>query len=251
MSQGLSGSQIVSPAMPYMKPLKTNPQSSTLKDVKSQKCGLRHTVFSVSGNEYTGEWQHDKKHGKGTQVWKKPGAIYNGDWKFGKRDGYGTYSVLIPESEEYSRKYSGGWKNGKKHGYGTYFYNNSEIYEGEWSEDLRSGWGRMYFQNGDIYEGEWLRDKHHGQGLIRFSNGNWYEGTWRNGKKSGNGRFYYSDKGMLYEGFWVDGIAKCGTLSDPERDKAPTPAKYPIPKLHLTDMELVLNEAKSSYTDQS
>ncbi|XP_040012515.1 MORN repeat-containing protein 3 isoform X1 [Xiphias gladius] len=240
----------VPPAMPYIKTPKKNPPFSTLLDIKSQKCGLRGTVFSVGGNEYTGEWQDNKKHGKGTQVWKKSSAIYNGEWKFGKRDGYGTYSILLPGTREYERRYCGRWKNGKKHGYGTYFYNNSAVYEGEWNEDHKSGWGRMYYENGDIYEGEWMRDKNHGQGIIRFANGNWYEGTWQDGKKNGNGKFYYCDKGQLYEGFWVDGVAKCGTLSDFGRDEAPTPTKYPIPQIQLVDMQLVLREAQSAYLDQ-
>ncbi|XP_041826085.1 MORN repeat-containing protein 3 [Melanotaenia boesemani] len=237
--------------MPVIKRSKKNLPNSTLKDLKSQKCGLRHTVFSVSGNKYTGEWRDDKKHGKGTQVWKRPAAVYNGEWKFGKPDGYGDYSVLLPGSQEYTRRYSGGWKNGKKHGDGMYFYNNLAFYEGEWSENQRSGWGRMYYDNGDIYEGEWMKDKRDGQGIIRFSNGNWYEGTWQHGQKNGNGKFYYSDKGMLYEGFWVDGVAKCGTLSDYERDAAPTPAKLPIPKVCLVDVESVLREAESAYNGQS
>ncbi|XP_059213297.1 MORN repeat-containing protein 3 isoform X1 [Centropristis striata] len=235
--------------MPYFKTSQRNPPLSTLLDIQTQKCGQRGTVFSVNGNEYTGEWQDNKKHGNGTQVWKY-GAIYNGEWKYGKRDGDGTYSVLVPETKQYARKYCGGWKNGKKHGYGKYFYNNSAVYEGEWSEDLRSGWGRMCHESGDIYEGEWMNDKNHGQGIIRFANGNWYKGSWRDGKKNGNGKFYYSEKGQLYEGFWVDGVAKCGTLSDFGRNEAPTLTKYPIPQIQLVDMQLVLREAQSAYTER-
>ncbi|XP_054469054.1 MORN repeat-containing protein 3 [Anoplopoma fimbria] len=237
--------------MPYIKTSQTNQLLLTLLDTKSQKCGLRCTVFSVDGNEYTGEWLDNKKHGKGTQVWQKSGAIYNGEWKFGKRDGYGTLSVLLPETKEYARKYCGGWKNGKKHGYGMLFYKNSAVYEGEWSEGHRGGWGRMYYDGGDIYEGEWMKDKAHGQGIIRFANGNWYEGAWRDGKKNGIGKFYYSDKGQIYEGFWVAGVAKCGTLSDFGRNEAPTPTKYPIPQIQLVDMQLVLSEAKSAYTERT
>ncbi|XP_047425224.1 MORN repeat-containing protein 3 isoform X2 [Mugil cephalus] len=237
-------------AMPSIKTSNRNLPKSTLLDIKSQKCGTRHTVYSVSGNEYTGEWLNNKKHGKGTQVWKKPAAIYDGEWKFGKRDGRGTYSVLLPGSNKYTTQYCGGWKNGKKHGNGMYVYSNLAFYEGEWSEDDRSGWGRMYYENGDMYEGEWMKDKNHGQGFIRCANGNWYEGSWRDGKKNGNGKFCYSDKGQIYEGFWVDGVAKCGTLSDFKRDEAPAPPKYPIPQLHLADMQLVLKEAESAYRDQ-
>ncbi|XP_038149540.1 MORN repeat-containing protein 3 [Cyprinodon tularosa] len=231
--------------MPFFKPQTKSLPASVLKDLKTQKTGLRHTVYSVCGNNYTGEWLENKKHGKGIQVWKKTGALYDGEWKYGKRDGYGTYSVQVPGSKEYTMKYSGEWKNGKKHGFGKYFYNSSTIYEGEWNEDQRSGLGSMYYENGDMYKGEWVNDKEHGQGIIRFSNGNWYEGSWRDGKKNGDGKFYYSDKSQLYVGYWVDGAAKYGTLGEFGTDKSPP--KYQFPKLNLLDMELVLREAKSAY----
>lgn len=63
------------------------------------------------------------------------------------------------------------------------------------------------------------------------ANGNWYEGGWREGKKNGRGKVYFPDKGQLYEGFWVDGDAKCGTLSDFERDEAESLTKFPIPQV--------------------
>lgn len=63
------------------------------------------------------------------------------------------------------------------------------------------------------------------------ANGNWYEGNWQDGKRSGDGKFWYASKGLLYEGFWVDGVAKCGTMSDLGRDEAPAPPKYPFPKV--------------------
>lgn len=45
----------------------------------------------------------------------------------------------------------------------------------------------------------------------------------------------------------MDGVAKCGTLSDFGRDKAPTLAKYPIPVIYVLDMHLVLREAESTH----
>lgn len=33
-------------------------------DRKAQKCGLRHTVYAVNGDQYTGEWLNNLKHGK-------------------------------------------------------------------------------------------------------------------------------------------------------------------------------------------
>lgn len=50
--------------MPYIKTSQKSQPLSTLLDIKSQKCGLRRTVFSINGNEYTGEWQDSKKHGE-------------------------------------------------------------------------------------------------------------------------------------------------------------------------------------------
>ncbi|KAK7895243.1 hypothetical protein WMY93_020568 [Mugilogobius chulae] len=232
--EGLHSQQ---PAMQNLRPTHNVKPLSALRDKKAQKCGLRHTVYSVSGDEYTGEWKDNKKHGKGTQVWKKSGAIYDGEWKCGKQDGHGTYSVLNPQSKEYSKKYCGEWKNGKKHGFGTFIYKCSSVYEGEWRKDARCGWGRMCYANGDIYEGEWSQDRNHGNGIIRYANGNWFEGFWKEGKKNGQGKFFYSDQGQLYDGFWLDGTAKCGTLSDVGRDQAPRPPKYQIPQLQLVDMQ--------------
>lgn len=50
--------------MPYIKTSQKSQPSSKLLDIKSQKCGLRRSVFSVNGNEYAGEWQESKKHGE-------------------------------------------------------------------------------------------------------------------------------------------------------------------------------------------
>lgn len=153
-------------------------------------------------------------------------------------------------------------------GFGMYFYSSCEVYEGDWVGNKRSGWGRMYYECGDIYEGEWVNDKKEGQGIIRYGentwlfsnsgnkkkrcwsvlffcdlfllvNGNWFDGAWRGGNKNGIGKFYYSDKGQIYEGIWVDGVARCGALSDFGRDEAPTPTQYPIPKVAGSKMRLL------------
>nr|XP_014339918.1 PREDICTED: MORN repeat-containing protein 3 isoform X2 [Latimeria chalumnae] len=173
--------------MPYLKyPRKVEPLWEAW-DKKANKSGLCHTVYAVCGDQYTGEWQNNKKHGKGTQIWKSNRAIYDGDWKFDKRNGFGTFSMPDPLTGEYMKVYSGGWKNDKRHGYGTNFYSDTAYYEGEWCADKRSGWGRMYFENGAIYEGDWFDDKQSGEGMLRLGNENRYEGAWKNGKKHGPG----------------------------------------------------------------
>ncbi|PIK48108.1 putative MORN repeat-containing protein 3 [Apostichopus japonicus] len=215
-------------------------------DYKAQKKGVRSTVYSVNGDEYTGEWLDNKKHGKGTQKWKKTGTLYDGDWKVGKRNGFGTLSIPHEEGG-YKRIYSGGWKNDKRHGYGTNFYSAEEYYEGEWYADKRSGWGRMYFADGSIYEGEWYNDERNGQGMLRLATDNRYEGSWKDDQKNGPGKFFYLDKGQMYEGVWVDNIAKCGNITDFGRDGAPEPTQYPIPEIKLADSEAALREAEETF----
>ncbi|XP_069820112.1 MORN repeat-containing protein 3 [Dendropsophus ebraccatus] len=219
-------------------------------DRKAQKSGLRHTVYSVNGDQYTGEWLNNKKHGKGIFTWKSTKSIYEGEWKNGKRSGFGTYSEREPNTGEYVKVYSGGWKNDKKHGYGTHFFTDKEYYEGDWEAGERSGWGRMYFANGDIYEGEWREDKYCGQGMLRLANENRFEGSWKGGKKHGPGKFFYLDKGQMYEGIWVEDIPKCGTMVDFGRAEAPSPTKYPIPEVKVADPEGVLEAARTAFLER-
>ncbi|XP_077354596.1 MORN repeat-containing protein 3-like isoform X2 [Festucalex cinctus] len=231
--------------MPFLKAAGRNPSRSASLENKCNKCGRRATLFSVNGDQYTGEWLDDNKHGWGIQVWKKSGAIYNGEWKCGKRDGYGSQSRLRPDTNTYENVYCGQWKNGMKHGDGVYFFKSGcGAYEGEWREDQRSGWGRMLFRDGDVYEGEWTEDKEHGFGIRRYANGNRYEGSWRDGEKSGTGKLYFRDQGQLYRGLWVRGELKCGTLEDLAGAE-----KCPIPQVKLVDVTTVLQEAQSAHFD--
>lgn len=67
--------------------------------------------------------------------------------------------------------------------------------------------------------------------LFPAENGNRYEGNWQRGVKNGSGRFFHLDHGQLFEGFWVDDVAKCGTMIDFGRDEAPQPTQFPIPEV--------------------
>ena len=214
-------------------------------DCKAQKKGQHHTVYSVNGDEYVGDWENNKKNGKGTKVWKSTGCIYDGDWKSNKRSGFGTLSS-IQEDGSHTKVYSGGWKNDKKHGYGTYFYLPNEYYEGEWLNDERSGWGRMYFADGSVFEGEWSCNMRNGSGMLRLANENRYEGNWHDDKKHGDGKFYHLDKGQVFIGTWLEGVAKCGEMKDFGREGAPNATQYPIPQLKLEDSASVLEGARAA-----
>ncbi|XP_062870318.1 MORN repeat-containing protein 3 isoform X2 [Trichomycterus rosablanca] len=211
---------------------------------KADKTGLLHTVYSGTGDQYTGEWSNNLRHGRGTQVWRSGAVVYEGEWKCGVRDGSGTLSKLHPPTNQLMRVYTGEWRNNKKEGYGTYFYSSSGRYDGQWVADWRSGCGRMFYENGDVYEGEWRDDKAHGRGTLQLANGNQYEGEWRSGRKNGRGRFLYVDRGQLYEGLWVDDVPKCGTLSDYDREHAAAPTLYPIPQ----DVQSVLQEGLQRFS---
>lgn len=235
--------------MPHLKEAKQSEPLWKEWDRSAQKKGIRHTVYAVNGDEYTGDWLDNKKDGKGTQKWKATNCIYDGDWKGGKRNGFGTYSIP-KEGGGYQKQYSGGWKNDKRHGYGTHFYTDTEYYEGEWYADKRSGWGRMYYADGSIYEGEWFDDQRSGQGMLRLTNENRYEGQWKNDQKNGAGKFYYLDKGQVYEGTWLNDVPKCGEMKDFGRENAPDATQYPIPSVELADSQHVLQESREQFSQE-
>ncbi len=71
------------------------------------------------------------------------------------------------------------------------------------------------------------------------ANENRYEGSWKNDKKNGPGKFYYLDKGQVYEGVWHDDIPKCGEMKDFGREGAPAATQYPIPKVNMGQFVLI------------
>jgi hypothetical protein len=50
--------------MPIAKVPKSREPLWKFSDEKANKKGVLHTVYSVNGDEYTGEWLSNKKHGK-------------------------------------------------------------------------------------------------------------------------------------------------------------------------------------------
>jgi len=215
---------------------------------KADKSGLRHTVYNVNGDRYTGAWLHNKKHGKGTQKWSSSGHLYEGSWECGKQNGFGDLSVLVDKvNDKYKKIYSGYWKDGKKHGEGTMYYDD-DYYEGGWHMGERCGWGRMHYQDGSVYEGEWCNDKQDGTGMMRSTNTNRYEGEWRNGLKHGKGKYFYIDNGQIMEGLWVNGVCKCGEMKDFDRRHAPQPTPYEIPQVKLLNPTSVLEKAEKDFS---
>ena len=48
-------------------------------------------------------------------------------------------------------------------------------------------------------------------------------------QKNGAGKFYYLDKGQVYEGTWLNDVPKCGEMKHFGRENAPDATQYPIP----------------------
>jgi len=71
------------------------------------------------------------------------------------------------------------------------------------------------------------------------ANGNRYEGSWSDGVKNGPGKFFYLDKGQVYEGTWVNDLAKCGQMKDWNRDSAPDATQYPLPPVSRANVTAV------------
>ena len=70
--------------------------------------------------------------------------------------------------------------------------------------------------------------------IFLAANDNRYEGSWKNDKKNGPGKFYYLDRGQLYEGVWVEDIPKCGEMKDFCRETAVDPTQYAIPAVSIS-----------------
>lgn len=113
-------------------------------EIKTQKDGLLHTLYSPNGDLYTREWRKNLRHGQGTQVWTSAKTMYEGEWKWDVRDGFGTLYKLQLPSERYLKVYLANWRNDKKEGFGKYFYSSSSRYEGEWVRNERRKWRRKW-----------------------------------------------------------------------------------------------------------
>ena len=134
---------------------------------------------------YIGELYHYKPNGKGNlykykKLKNKKIIIYSGDFVDGKYEGNG---ILY------------------------YDFKNNSYYEGEFENDKRHGKGKYYYNNKLVYEGDFSEDKYHGKGKIYYEDGRTYEGEFTNGIRNGEGVEYGSNKKIIDEGEFENGIA--------------------------------------------
>jgi len=113
--------------------------------------------------QYDGEWNGDKRHGKGKCIWGD-GVMYEGYWESNNPSGKGR---MIHEN---GTVYNGLWLDGKPHGYGVLtkyefispfmvrdgvaFEDNKAVYEGQWKNGEMYGLGKVTYHDGSTYTGE-------------------------------------------------------------------------------------------------
>jgi len=79
---------------------------------------------SADGDKYDGEWKDDRRHGKGSVIYR------------------GADGAVV-------EKYEGDWFEGKMHGHGRYVYADSGVYQGAWVDSKMCGKGTYVFPNGN------------------------------------------------------------------------------------------------------
>lgn len=167
-----------------------------------------------SGDLYKGEILDDKKHGKGTYIWKN-GDIFEGNFVNDKFN-YGKYT-FGSSSKHAGDVYEGDIIGLRWHGKGKYTFGRSseyagDVYEGDFLNGKWTGKGKYIFGKssefaGDVYEGDIINGEYEGSGKYSFGKkrknnaGDVYEGEFTKGKRNGLGKYTWSN-GDVYHGYW-------------------------------------------------
>lgn len=146
----------------------TNNNDTISKSENKRSLGGRDHNF-----DYYGEYENEKKHGFGIQVWKD-GAIYKG--------------YFVDDKANY---------------FGWFQHSDGEIFTGEFKENKACGYGIYTHSNGASCEGMWLNDIQNGVGIEIWTDNSKYEGFYVNGKKDGFGSYIWAD-GSSYIGEWIE-----------------------------------------------
>lgn len=151
-----------------------------------------------NGDTYTGQWLHNKPHGKGIYQ-RLNGDVYNGGFREGVMHGVGTYRFNNGD------EFKGEWSKGKATGYGELKYQNGNRYVGQWLDGRRHGKGKLYYRSGSVFEGHWLHDDKSGKGLMTYRNGERYIGDYKFNKPHGHG-IKTDSRGNSYRGTFSKGL---------------------------------------------
>jgi hypothetical protein len=202
--------------------------------IKRNGTGTMHYCLKVNGTKminylgnYTGDWEDDKKNGKGKMTYNYLQSGSNIEQL--KEQIKNQIKNQIKDQILKLGEYDGGWKDDKRHGQGIMISCNIKndvyvlfgewgtkslifedgtvitgTYNGAWESDKKHGQGTMTYDNVGKYIGAWKDDKKHGQGTMTYNNGDVYIGNWDNNAKFGNGKMTYANHKIyqIYEGNW-------------------------------------------------
>ena len=100
--------------MPFLhKPKKKIPWFKWAEE-QTFRTGLRHAIFTPTGDRHKGEWLKGLRSGKGVEL-KTGGNQYEGDWLRDQQNGWGVQSQYISEEKRFQLLYTGEHKNAKHH----------------------------------------------------------------------------------------------------------------------------------------
>ena len=161
----------------------------------------RKDFYSDGRLKYEGDIVNGKYEGFGKQIFED-GTYYEGQWENNKKNGKG-----ILYYKDGTIKYDGDFINDKKEGNGKFVFENGEYYIGQWFNNKRSGKGKEFCKDGTLkYDGEFFNDQKEGNGKCCFEDGEYYIGQWSNGKMNGQGKFYDKNNRLLYNGNFKNGV---------------------------------------------
>lgn len=160
------------------------------------KSGMRdgrgNLVLSKMGHKYTGDFEYDLFHGRGTMTWAD-GGKYDGSWMNGQIRGQGV--MTWPDG----RKYEGECLASVFNGSVDYKKRFTGIGEIEKRDSMPDGKGTMWWPDGRKYEGGWMHGEFNDVGILTYSDGRKYDGTWRNDR--GEGMITWPS-GDQFFGYW-------------------------------------------------
>ena len=187
------------------------------------------------GGVYSGEWKHDKRHGKCEHIEPEFNGRFQGKFKGEYKNDLpfdGTVTTSVDEDGNCTptvvQVYKGGRSTiflgcgvkGEKH------YDDGQTYVGRLYQDVPNGRGKMTYSCGKVYDGEWKAGKRDGRGItthvdggveealwvndvcetrlkMKYAGGNVYTGQFQGTSRHGYGIMRYAN-GDKYEGTWKD-----------------------------------------------
>lgn len=97
--------------------------------------------------------QHSMMTGLGYELTTRERQEYSGEWDWDKKSGYGVMQW------SHDKRFEGHWLNGSIHGDGTMQYKDGSYYIGTWEKNKKEGYGLFVSKDGVLRLGLWHNGK--------------------------------------------------------------------------------------------